>query len=99
MYRPFGIIGKAATTSSASGQAGDHGDAPKVYQAPLPASEPRARKEIVTAGEPTSRRVNQGLILAIAKTWMQDLLEGKYHETVEIARREFAAAPPRKKSR
>jgi hypothetical protein len=55
----------------------------------LPAPEPRARKEIVTAGEGTPRRVDHGLILAIAraKNWMQGLLEGKYQDTTEIAAR------------
>jgi site-specific DNA recombinase len=83
------IIAKAATTSLASGEARGDGDTPNVYRAPLPAPEPRARKEIVTAGEGTPRRVDHGLILAIAraKNWMQGLLEGEYQDTTEIAAR------------
>ena len=44
----------------------------------MPAPQLRARKEIVVPGEPTPRRVNHGLILAIAraKTWMQGFLDG-----------------------
>jgi site-specific DNA recombinase len=83
------IVRKAAETSSASGETGDHGDTPKVYRAPLPAPQPRARKEIIVPGEPTPRRVNHGLILAIAraKTWMQALRDGRYQDTAEIAQR------------
>jgi hypothetical protein len=53
----------------------------------LPAPQPRARTEIVVPGEPAPRRVNHGLILAIAraKTWMQGLCDGRYQDTVEIA--------------
>ena len=67
------IVRKAARTSSASGETGEGGDTLKVYRAPLPAPQLRARKEIVVAGEPTPQRVNYGLILAIAraKTWTQ----------------------------
>ena len=57
------IVWKATRTSSASGETGDGCDTPKVYRAPLPAPQPRARKEIVVPGEPTPRRVNHGLIL------------------------------------
>jgi hypothetical protein len=63
--------------------AGDgHGDTPKVYRAQLPAPQPRARKEIIIPGEPTPRRVNHGLIVAIAraKTWMQGLCDGRYKD-------------------
>jgi hypothetical protein len=54
----------------------------------VPAPQPRARKEIIIPGEPTARRVNHGLILAIAraKRWMQGLCDGTYHDTDEIAR-------------
>src|SRR6478735_4501807 len=64
-------------------------DKPKVYRAPLSAPQPRARKEIIVPGEPTPRRVNHGLILAIAraKRWMQGLCDGRYQDTAEIARR------------
>jgi len=83
------IIGKAATTSAAPTEA-DNGDAvPRVDKVPLPAPQPRARKEIIVPGEPTPRRVNHGLILAIAraKRWMQGLCDGRYQDTAEIARR------------
>ena len=72
------IVRKAARTSSASGETGEGGDTLKVYRATLPAPQLRARKEIVVPGEPTPRRVNHGLILAIAraKTWMQGFLDG-----------------------
>jgi hypothetical protein len=38
------------------------------------------------AKAPTPRRVNHGLILAIAraKTWMQGLRDGRYQDTAEI---------------
>jgi site-specific DNA recombinase len=83
------IVWKAARTSSASGETGDGCDTPKVYRASLPAPQLRARKEIVVPGEPTPRRVNQGLILAIARarTWMQGLRDGRYQDTAEIAQR------------
>jgi hypothetical protein len=69
--------------------AGDgHGDTPKVYRAQLPAPQPRARKEIIIPAEPTPRRVNHGLILAIAraKTWMQGLCDGRYKNARARAR-------------
>jgi hypothetical protein len=55
----------------------------------LPAPQLRARKEIVVPGEPTPRRVNHGLILAIAraKIWMQGLRDGRYQDTAKIAQR------------
>jgi hypothetical protein len=55
----------------------------------LPAPQLRARKEIVVPGEPTPRRVNHGLILAIAraKIWMQGLRDGRYQDTADIAQR------------
>ena len=56
----------------------------------MPAPRPRARKEIVIPGgrDLTPRRVNQALILALARAeiWMRDLRAGKYADTVEIAR-------------
>jgi hypothetical protein len=83
------IVRKAARTSSASGEMGEGGDTLKVYRAPLPAPQLRARKEIVVPGEPTPRRVNHGLILAIAraKTWMQGFRDGRYQDIAEIAQR------------
>jgi site-specific DNA recombinase len=80
-------IWKATRTSSASGETGDGCETPNVYRAPLPAPQLRARKEIVVPGEPTPRRVNHGLILAIAraKTWMQGLRDGRYQDTAKIA--------------
>jgi DNA invertase Pin-like site-specific DNA recombinase len=83
------IVWKATKISSASGETGDGCDTPKVYRAPLPAPQLRARKEIVVPGEPTPRRVNHGLILAIAraKTWMQGLRDGRYQDTAKIAQR------------
>jgi hypothetical protein len=55
----------------------------------LPAPQLRARKEIVVPGEPTPRRLNHGLILAIARAriWMQGLRDGRYKDTAEIAER------------
>jgi hypothetical protein len=83
------IVWKATRISSASGETGDGCDTPKVYRAPLPAPQLRARKEIVVPGEATPRRVNHGLILAIAraKTWMQGLRDGRYQDTAEISQR------------
>ena len=76
------IIRKVTGLTSRSGEADGHGDTPKVYRAQLPAPQPRARKEIIIPGEPTPRRVNHGLILAIAraKTWMQGLCDGRYKD-------------------
>ena len=86
--REVQIIRKVTGLTSRSGEADGHGDTPKVYRAQLPAPQPRARKEIIIPGEPTARRVNHGLILAIAraKRWMQGLCDGTYHDTDEIAR-------------
>jgi site-specific DNA recombinase len=83
------IVWKATRASSASGETGNGCDTPKVYRAPLPAPQLRARKEIVVPGEPTPRRVNHGLILAIAraKIWMQGLRDGRYQDTAKIAQR------------
>jgi len=57
---------------------------------PLPAPRPRARKEIIVPGGHNSspRRLNHALILAIAraKSWMRDLRNGTYADTIEIAR-------------
>jgi site-specific DNA recombinase len=69
------IIGKAAgPTENGNGDA-----APPIYRAPLPTPQLRARKEIIIPGEPTARRVNHGLIFAIAraKRWMQGLCDGR----------------------
>jgi hypothetical protein len=83
------ITWKLAKTSPSSSEVGEDGGIPKAYTAPLPAPRPRARKEIIIPGGRTPRRVSQPLILAIAraKTWMQGLRDGKYGDTVEIARR------------
>jgi hypothetical protein len=57
-----------------------------IERAPLPAPRLRARKKIVVPAEPLPRRVNHGLILAIAraKTWMQGLRDGKYQDTAAV---------------
>jgi hypothetical protein len=70
---------------------GEDGDAPKVHTVRVPAPRPRARKEIIVPGgrERTPRRINHALVLAIAraKTWMQDLRNGNYADTIDIAQR------------
>jgi site-specific DNA recombinase len=83
------IIGKAATTAAAPAEVGNGDAVPPIFRAPLPAPQLRARKEIIVPGEPTPRRLNHGLILAIAraKTWMQGLRDGRYKDTAEIAER------------
>jgi site-specific DNA recombinase len=83
------IIRKVGTTCPSSSEMGEDGGTPKTYTAPLPAPRPRARKEIIIPGGRTPRRANHALILAIAraKTWMHGLRDGKYGDTVEIARR------------
>jgi site-specific DNA recombinase len=82
------IIRKQMATSATAEETCDD---PNVHMVPMPAPRPRARKEIVIPGgrDSTPRRVNQALILALAraKTWMRDLRAGKYADTVEIARR------------
>ena len=85
----FQVIRKGATASSSTSEVGDDGNIPTVHTAPLPAPRPRARKEIIIPGGRTPRRINHALMLAIAraKTWMQHLRDGKYRDTVEIARR------------
>ena len=84
------IIRKTAPTSSAAGSDEDD-EAPKLLTAPLPISRPRARKEIIIpCGRGTlPRRLDQALILAIAraKFWMRDLRARRYADTKEIARR------------
>jgi DNA invertase Pin-like site-specific DNA recombinase len=84
------IIRKIAPTSPAAGSDEDH-EAPKVLTAPLPISQPRARKEIIVPGgrDTLPRRLDQALILAIArgKVWMRDLRARKYADTKEIAQR------------
>jgi hypothetical protein len=74
------ITWKLAKTSPSSSEVGEDGGTSKTYTAPLPAPRPRARMEIVLPGEPTPRRVNHALILAIAraKTWTLGLRDGKY---------------------
>jgi hypothetical protein len=88
-YDGVEIIGKAATTAAALAQLGNGDAVPPIYRAPLPAPQLRARKEIVVPGEPTPRRLNHGLILAIARAriWMQGLRDGRYKDTAEIAER------------
>jgi DNA invertase Pin-like site-specific DNA recombinase len=83
------IIRKVGTTRPSSSEVGEDGDTPKIYTAPLPGPRPRARKEIIVPGGRTPRRINHALMLALAraKNWMHGLREGKYEDTVEIARR------------
>jgi DNA invertase Pin-like site-specific DNA recombinase len=84
------IIRKPAASSAAAAPSGED-DTPQIHAAPLPASRPRARKEIIVPGgrDSTPRRLNHALILAIvrARLWMRDLRGGKYGDTMEIARR------------
>jgi hypothetical protein len=83
------MIRKVGTICPWSSEVGEDGGTPKTYTAPLPAPRPHARKEIILPGGRTPRRVNHALMLAIAraKTWMHGLRDGKYGDTVEIARR------------
>jgi hypothetical protein len=83
------IIRKVSTTRPSSSEVDEDCDTPKIYTAPLPGPRPRARKEIIVPGGRTPRRINHALMLAIAraKKWMHGLREGKYEDTVEIARR------------
>ena len=82
----MGGLAVAAITATA---ADDDGEAPQVLVAQLPASRPRARKEIIVPGGHNSsqRRLNHALILAIAraKSWMRDPRSGTYADTTEIA--------------
>jgi site-specific DNA recombinase len=84
------IIRKLATTA-ATDALDEEGETPNVYVVSLPAPKPRARKEIIVPGgrDSTPRRLNHALILALAraKSWMRDLRNGKYADTMEIARR------------
>jgi DNA invertase Pin-like site-specific DNA recombinase len=84
------ITRKPAATS-ATAALDDEDDVPKIHVALLPASRPRARKEIIFPGGRDSppRRLNHALILAIARanSWMRDLRGGKYTDTMDIARR------------
>jgi hypothetical protein len=83
------IIRKIAPTSPLAGS--DEDQTPKVLTAALPTSRPRARKEIIIPGaiNTSPRRLDQALILAIAraKFWMRDLRARKYADTKEIAQR------------
>jgi site-specific DNA recombinase len=83
------IVRRSATISPTSGETSDHDDTATVFRAPLPAPQPRAHREIVVPGEPTPRKINHALIVAIAraKTWMQGLCDGRYKDTAEIAQR------------
>jgi site-specific DNA recombinase len=85
------IIRTMSAPSTSSDVAGEESDGPTIHTASLPAPRPRARKEIIVPGGPERkpRRVNHALVLAFAraKTWMQDLRDGKYADTMEIARR------------
>jgi site-specific DNA recombinase len=82
------IIRKRMATSAT---AEDSNDGPQVHLEPMPVPRPRARKEIIIPGGRNSgpRRINQPLILAVAraKSWMHDLRARKYVDTREIAQR------------
>jgi hypothetical protein len=84
------IIRKIAPTCPAA-RSDENEEAPKLLTAPLPISQPRARKEIIIPGrrDTLPRRLDQALILTIAraKLWMRDLRAQKYADTKEIARR------------
>ena len=84
------ITRRPAATSAAGDPPDEDGDPRQVHVEPLPAPRPRARKEIIVPGGRDSppRRLNQALILAIAraKSWMRDLRGGKYADTMDIAR-------------
>jgi site-specific DNA recombinase len=86
--REVRVIRRVAGGATRSGEVGEPDDTMNVYRAQLPAPQPRAHKEIVIPGEPGPRRVNHGLILAIAraKRWMQGLCDGTCNDTNEIAR-------------
>jgi len=85
------IVRKISASASSGDEADDDdGGAPRVHTVRVPASQPRARQEIIVPGGSKSapRRVSHDLILAIARaqTWMQDLRSGRYADTGEIAR-------------
>jgi DNA invertase Pin-like site-specific DNA recombinase len=84
------ITRKIAPPSPAADSEEDD-EAPKVLAAPLPISQPHARKEIIIPDgrDALPRRLDQALIIAIAraKVWMRDLRTRKYADTKEIARR------------
>src|SRR5262245_53053183 len=85
------IIRKISASASSGDEEDDEdGGAPRVHTVRVPASQPRARQEIIVPGGSKSapRRVSHDLILAIARaqTWMQDLRSGRYGDTGEIAR-------------
>jgi DNA invertase Pin-like site-specific DNA recombinase len=84
------IIRKTATTSPAA-RSNEDDEVPNVLAVPLPISQQRARKEIIIPGgrDTLPRRLDQALILAIAraKVWMRDLRAQRYADTKEIARR------------
>jgi hypothetical protein len=63
---------------------------PILLTAPLPEPPPRARKEILLPGGPTSgpRHVDHALVLALARarSWMRALRAGEYGDTADIRR-------------
>jgi site-specific DNA recombinase len=84
-------ISRKLTATSATVTPDEDGGMPQFHVAPLPAPRPRARKEIIIPGgrDSSPRRLNQALILAIAraKLWMRELRSSEYVHTAEIARR------------
>jgi len=83
-------ISRKPAAPSATAAPDEDDTAPQVHVVPLSAPRPRARKEIIVPGGHNSspRRLNHALILAIAraKSWMRDLRNGTYADTIEIAR-------------
>ena len=69
------ITRRPAATSAAGDPPDEDGDPRQVHVEPLPAPRPRARKEIIVPGgrDAPPRRLNQALILAIAraKSWIE----------------------------